>query len=99
MLDIIKKSIYLGLGAASVTKEKAESLIDELIEKGQLAKEEKSKAIKEVMDKIEKEEKEIVKKIKTVVKEAADTVGVATQKDIDSLKKRVKELESKLAEK
>jgi polyhydroxyalkanoate synthesis regulator phasin len=99
MLDIIKKSIYLGLGAASVTKEKVESLIDELIEKGQLAKEEKSKAIKEVMDKIEKEEKEIVKKIKTAVKEAADTVGVATQKDIDSLKKRIKELESKLDEK
>jgi polyhydroxyalkanoate synthesis regulator phasin len=45
MLDIIKKSIYLGLGAASVTKEKVESLIDELIEKGQLAKEEKSKTI------------------------------------------------------
>ena len=99
MLDIIKKSIYLGLGAASVTKEKVEGLLDELIKKGQLSKDEKSKAIKEIMDKVEKEEKEILKKIKTVVKEAADTVGVATQKDIDSLKKRVKELESKLAEK
>ena len=33
MLDIIKKSIYLGLGIASSTKEKVESLVDELIEK------------------------------------------------------------------
>ena len=41
MLDIIKKSLYLGLGVASVTKERVESVVDELIEKCQLSKDEK----------------------------------------------------------
>jgi polyhydroxyalkanoate synthesis regulator phasin len=99
MLDIIKKSLYLGLGVASVTKEHAESLVDELIEKGQLSKDEKSKAIKDIFDKIEKEEKEVQKKIQKVVKEVLDKVGVATQKDIENLQKRIKKLEAKLAEK
>ena len=99
MLDIIKKSLYLGLGVASFTKERAESMVDELIEKGQLSKDEKSKAIKDIFDKIEKEEKEVQKKIQKVVKEVLDKVGVATQKDIENLQKRIKKLEAKLAEK
>ena len=99
MLDIIKKSLYLGLGAASLTKERAEKLVDELIEKGQLSKDEKAKAVKELLNKIEKDEKEITEKIKTVAKEAADAIGVATQNDIENLKNRVTELEKKLAQK
>ena len=99
MLDIIKKSLYLGLGVASFTKERAESMVDELIEKGQLSKDEKSKAIKDIFDKIEKEEKEVQKKIQKVVKEVLDKVGVATQKDIENLQKRIKKLEAKLDEK
>ena len=99
MLDIIKKSLYLGLGAASVTKEKVEGLIDELIEKGQLTKNEKGKAVKEILDKIEKEEKEVQKRIKKTVNEALETVGAATQKDIEQLKKQLKVLEKKLAKK
>ena len=99
MLDIIKKSLDLGLGVASVKKERAESMVDDLIEKGQLSKDEKSKAIKDIFDKIEKEEKEVQKKIQKVVKEVLDKVGVATQKDIENLQKRIKKLEAKLAEK
>jgi len=99
MLDIIKKSLYLGLGVASFTKEHVESVVDELIEKGQLSKDEKSKAIKDIFDKIEKEEKEVQKKIQKVVKEVLDKAGGATQRDIENLQKRIKKLEAKLAEK
>jgi len=67
-------------------------LVDELIEKCQLAKEEKAETVKDIMDTFEKEKKEIQKRIKEMVDEA-------TQKDIDTLTKRVKELEKKLAEK
>ena len=93
MLDIIKKSIYLGLGAATITKERVEKLADELIEKGQLSKEEKAKTVKDIMNKIEKEEKEIQKKVKKAVDETLETVGIATKKDIEQLKKRVTKLE------
>ena len=96
MLDIIKKSIYLGLGAASLTKERVEKLVDELIEKGLLVKEEKAETIKDLMDKIEKEEKEIQKKFKKAVDETLETIGAATQKDIEKLEKRIKQLEKKI---
>lgn len=96
MLDLIKKSIYLGLGAATATKEKIESLVDELIEKGQLSKDKKTEAVKEIFEKIEKEEQAIYDKVKKTVKETVDNIGIATKKDLDSLKTKIEELEKKL---
>ncbi len=97
MLDIIKKSIYLGLGFATATKEKVETLVDELIEKEQLAKDEKSKAVRDILDKIEKGEKEFKQKISEEVKEAMSNLGLATQKDIDELKGMITDLEKKIS--
>lgn len=95
MLDIIKKSIYLGLGAATLTKERIESLVDELIEKGQLAKDDKPKAVQDILDKIEKEEKEIKTKIDDTVTETMNKIGIVAKSDYDALLKRVEELEKK----
>jgi len=98
MLDLIKKSIYLGLGAATVTKEKIETLIDELVEKGQLTKDDKPKVVQDIFDKIEKEEKEIKTKIDSTVKETMNKIGIVAKSDYDILLKRVEELEKKIAE-
>ena len=98
MLDIIKKSIYLGLGAATVTREKIEAFVDELIEKGQLSKDKKTEAIKEIFEKIEKEEKEIKTKIDNTVTETMNKIGIVAKSEYDKLLKRVEELEKKISE-
>jgi polyhydroxyalkanoate synthesis regulator phasin len=99
MLDLIKKSIYLGLGVASVSKEKVEEVIDELIEKGQLSKEQKPDTLTDIMGIIEKGEENISKIIKNAVKETADNISIATKEDIENIALRVEKLESILAEK
>ena len=35
MLNLIKKGMYLGIGVFSLTKEKAEKFVDELIKSGE----------------------------------------------------------------
>ena len=97
MLDIIKKSIYLGLGAATATKEKVEALVDELIEKGQLSREKKTGAVQEILDKIEKEEKEISDRIKSAVEKVVTEIGLPTQKNIQELRDRLETLEKKIS--
>lgn len=96
MLDIIKKSIYLGLGIATATKEKVETLVDELIEKGQITKDEKTKVVQEILDKVEKGEKEFKQKIDKEVKEVINNLGLATKMDIDELKNIINDLEKKI---
>jgi polyhydroxyalkanoate synthesis regulator phasin len=99
MLDIIKKSIYLGLGIATTTKEKVESLVDELIQKGELAKEEKSKSVQEILDKLEKSEDEFKEKTSAVVKETLNKLEYATQKDIQELKETISDLKKRISAK
>ncbi|RKY86229.1 polyhydroxyalkanoate synthesis regulator, partial [candidate division KSB1 bacterium] len=57
MFELLKKGVLLGLGAVTLTKEKAEELVDELIKKGELAREERATAIDEFLKKAEEEEK------------------------------------------
>lgn len=99
MLDIIKKSIYLGLGIATATKEKVENLVDELIEKGQLTKDEKPKVVQEILDKIEKGEKEFKQKITDEVEEVIKKLGLATQQDVESIRNIITDLEKKISNK
>ncbi len=96
MKDIIEKSINLGLGIAATTKEKVENLVDDLIAKGQLAKEEKSKAVNEVLDKLEKSETEFKEKTRAVVNETVNNFGFATKKEINNLKETISDLQKKI---
>ena len=51
MLDLVKKTMFAGLGLAVVTKEKVLESLDELVEKGKLTREEAT----EMSDKIVEE--------------------------------------------
>ncbi len=97
MKDIIDKSINLGLGIAATTKEKVENLVDELIAKGQLEKQEKSEAVKVILNKLEKSETEFKEKTKAVVNETLDNIGFATKKDVNNLKETIADLQKKIS--
>ena len=97
MKEIIEKSINLGLGIAATTKEKVENLVDELIAKGQLEKQEKSKAVKEIMAKLEKREKEFEEKVSSKVNETVNNFGFATKKEINNLKATISDLQKKIS--
>ena len=97
MKDIIEKSINLGLGIAATTKEKVENLVDDLIAKGQLEKQEKSKAVKEILNKLEKSETEFKEKTRAVVNETINNVGFATKKEVNNLKATISDLQKKIS--
>lgn len=95
MKDLIEKSINLGLGIASTTKEKVEKLVDELIAKGQLEKQEKSNAVNVLLEKLEKSEAEFKEKTKAVINETVNNFGFATKKEVNNLKETISDLQKK----
>ena len=96
MKDIIEKGINLGIGIAETTKEKVESHVDSLIKKGQLAKEQRSKAVKEILNTVEKNEKEFEEKTSAAIDETLNKFGLATKKELDNLGKQVSDLQKKI---
>ena len=92
MFDIFKKGVLMGLGAITITKEKVEEVVDELIKKGELAKDERSNAIQDLLKKAEEQEKVLIDKVSAEVNKAIEKLGVPTKQDLERLEKRIDEL-------
>ena len=90
--DLIRKSFELGFEAMNITREKLETLVNELVEAGQLTLDQKSKLITEISDKIEQREKSLYQKLSREVKEAIQEIGFATREDMEKLQKKIESL-------
>ncbi|MFZ0390034.1 MAG: polyhydroxyalkanoate synthesis regulator [Calditrichia bacterium] len=95
MIDLIKKSMYMGLGTLRMTREKVESLVDEMVEKGHLEQKEKPNLVSEIVEKFEKEEKEMSARIRQIIENTISDMGLATKKDVEKIMLRLDTLDKK----
>ena len=97
-MDFIKKAMLLGLGAISLTREKAEELVDELIKLGEATKEEKSKIVTELLKDAEKQENELARKIAEAVQRVVADLGLSTRKDLEEILRKLEEMEKQISQ-
>lgn len=95
-MSLIKRAFYLGLGALSITKEKAERLIDELEEKGEMSKEEGKEFLEEVIKKGEEQKNEIHGMISESINEFKNDFGGVSRAEFMALEERIRKIEEKL---
>jgi polyhydroxyalkanoate synthesis regulator phasin len=95
MEDLWRKAKHFGLGVLDFTKEKAESLVQEMVKRGELTEQETSEAVATIMEKAKSEQEAFMDKLKGVVEKIVAETGLARHSDLDSLKKRVDDLEKK----
>lgn len=95
MFDLFKKTVLMGLGAMTITKEKAEDFVDELIKKGELAKDKRSKAVQDLLAKAEEQQKAIFDKLGDEVNKSIEKLGIPTKQDFERLEKKIDELKKK----
>ena len=99
MSDLIKKTILTGLGIASLTKEKAEKLVKDLIKEGEVSEGEGSKLVKDLLEKVEDNKKTIEKQVEDTVKNVLKKINIPSRKDITELDKKIEKLDKKLGKK
>jgi polyhydroxyalkanoate synthesis regulator phasin len=95
MFEALDKIMLAGLGAMSMTKEKAESIFDEYVEKGKAQKEHRDGFVKDVMDQAEKAKTDLEKVISEQVEKAMSKQPMATKEDIKRIEARLDELLTK----
>lgn len=96
MSDFLKKGFLLGLGAAVTSKEKFDKKLRDLVEKNELTREQARTVMQNFMDKGEERKDEWSTKQYEQTQDMAKDLGLATQEDINELRARITELESKL---
>ena len=87
---MLKDLLYLGVGAASVMKERVESEVKKLEEQGKLKKDDAKSFLDSLEKKGHDEEQRIKEELKKSLKEVIDELGLATKADIEALKNSLK---------
>jgi polyhydroxyalkanoate synthesis regulator phasin len=96
MKDILQKAWYFGLGVFDFTREKVESLVQEMVRRGEITQQESPEAVKQLLNKAQEAQAALVDKIKELVNKAITEARPAKAADLEALEKRVAALEEEV---
>ena len=95
MFETLDKMMLAGLGAVSMTRERAEKIFDEYVSRGKLEKENRTGFIKELMDSADKNREELEKLVSKQVREAMERMNLPTRDDLLRLEQKIDKLSKK----
>jgi polyhydroxyalkanoate synthesis regulator phasin len=92
MFEAIDRAMMAGLGALTMSKEKAEKLFDEYVSKGQAAREGRTGFVKEVMDSADKTRQELENLVSDQIKKTVTGLHLASREDVARLEEKIDRL-------
>lgn len=93
MLDLL---LSLGWGSVSLTREKAEELVENLVKRGDIKRDDAKKVFQELIERGEKEREEFKDYIGKEMNRLLERYNIVTRSEFEELKIRVSALEEKL---
>lgn len=95
-MSILKNTVLAGVGFVTMTKKKAEELIDTLIKSGELSKSEKKEAVLELLAKAEKSTRSTRRRVSDEIEKGIDSLTFAKRSEFEKLVKKVNSLTRKV---
>jgi polyhydroxyalkanoate synthesis regulator phasin len=96
LMDPIKKAMYLGLGAISLTKEKAEELVDELIKQEETTEKERAGLVDHLVKEGQAQKNALEGKVSESVRKVVTDLGLPTRKEFETIVNRLDGIEKSL---
>jgi polyhydroxyalkanoate synthesis regulator phasin len=93
MFDFIKKTILFGSGLASMTAEKIEETVSEIVKKGEITEKQGRELIQELKEKSGRARKELGERVERMIAETLPKLNIPTRKEMEELKARIERLE------
>ncbi len=95
MFETLDKMMLAGLGAMSMSREKAEKIFDEYVARGQAEKAHKTGFVKDLLDSADKTRKELEEIIARQVREGMTRMDLPTREDFQRLEQKIDALMSR----
>jgi len=93
LLDSLRKVVLASIGAVAVAQEEAEDLINKLVERGEIAREEGRKLVD---DMTAKRREKVEAQFDARVESALERMNVPTKTDLKAVEKKLDQLNQKL---
>ena len=88
MANLFEKGLLVGIGLLSMTREKAQEIIDDLSHEGEVQKGEVRQWVDQLTDRGEEERQALRKLIRDEMKKVLDEMGLVTKEDLKELLKK-----------
>lgn len=85
-----------GLGIASVTQEKVQKFVDDMVKEGEVSEKDGAVMAKKLIDSMEKNRREMETKMNKTFKDMIDKTKVPTRKELQALEKKINDLNRRL---
>jgi polyhydroxyalkanoate synthesis regulator phasin len=96
MIELIKKAVYTGMGAVSLTKDKIDEFSRELINVGKLSEQEGEKLVNELRKKADESKESLRQQTELMVEVALQRMQLAKLSDVERLDGEIAELRKEL---
>lgn len=96
MRESVRKLGLIGAGLWAITEDKVNDLVKELVDKGDISKEEGKKAVQDMLEERKKQKLDLEKKISEKIQESISKTDIFTKKDMHELESRIKTLEEEI---
>jgi len=95
MFETLDKLMMAGIGALTMTRERAEAMFDEYVNKGQTVRETRTGFVRDVMDNAERTRTELQRLVGDQVRQTIAGMHLATKDDVERLERKVDQLLAK----
>lgn len=89
MATLLEKGVLVGLGLLSMTRERAQKIVDDLTQRGEVSRDEAREWVERLVQRGEEERQAIRKLIRDEVKAVMDELGLPTKQDLQDLATKI----------
>jgi len=97
MRNFANKLLLAGIGAFSLTREKAEQIVNEMVKRGQVEGEDAQSVLDDLVERGERERQELQKTIRSEFDKIKGELNLITNKELEEILERISRLEEKLS--
>jgi polyhydroxyalkanoate synthesis regulator phasin len=94
--DLIERTFLAGMGAAALTKDRIQELVEELVNKGQMNADEGREVVERLVARSREEARAALKKADSSLHSAYRELGLGSKQDLEDLALRVEQLEHRV---
>ncbi len=97
VLELIRTTVLAGLGAGVITKEKAEQVMDRLVDEGKVTADEAKQLVNDLLESGSRQWQEVQDGLNNTVRQALDAMDLPRKPEVAELARRLEKAEQRIA--
>lgn len=94
--DVIERTLLVGLGAAALTVDRAQKVVDDFVRRGQLSAEEGRDMVEGLASRSRDEARSVLKSADSSVQNVFRELGIASRRELEDIDFRLRQIEHRL---